>query len=64
MQEAKLRSYAEVQPVQKIDIELVYIIDTNQISDHYRDYLIQQYGTADLTPLPSSDPNDLLNWPE
>lgn len=35
----------------------------NGLSAEHRDYLISRHGTADLTPLPTMDPADPLNWP-
>jgi hypothetical protein len=33
------------------------------ITAEHRDYLIARHGTADLSPLPTMDPADPLNWP-
>jgi hypothetical protein len=34
------------------------------INVQHQEYLIQRHGTFELGPLPSSDPQDPLNWPE
>lgn len=33
------------------------------LSPEHREYLISRHGTTDLSPLPSMDPADPLNWP-
>ncbi|TVY81245.1 Efflux pump radE [Lachnellula suecica] len=33
------------------------------LSPQHRDYLMARHGTVDLTPLPTMDPADPLNWP-
>jgi hypothetical protein len=33
------------------------------LSPEHEAYLVQRHGTTNLTPLPSTDPNDPLNWP-
>ena len=34
-----------------------------QLSDEHRQFLLERHGTVDLTPLPSMDPEEPLNWP-
>jgi hypothetical protein len=36
---------------------------SGNLSPQHREYLIARHGTTDLTPLPSMDPADPLNWP-
>jgi hypothetical protein len=36
---------------------------SGEISQQHRDYLIARHGTTDLSPLPTMDPADPLNWP-
>ncbi|KAI3403423.2 hypothetical protein KGF56_003707 [Candida oxycetoniae] len=43
--------------------ECNYANSTRSLSPEHYDYLMQRHGTVDLDPLPSSDPNDPLNWP-
>jgi hypothetical protein len=38
--------------------------ESDILSPDHRDYLLQRHGTLDLTPLPSADPADPLNWPQ
>lgn len=35
----------------------------SDLSPAHRDYLIARHGTTDLSPLPTMDPADPLNWP-
>ena len=35
----------------------------SQLTPSHRDYLLSRHGTIDLNPLPSTNPNDPLNWP-
>lgn len=38
-------------------------VSGEQLPPDHRDFLLARHGTLQLTPLPSSDPRDPLNWP-
>jgi len=38
-------------------------VEELNLSTEHRDYLMARHGTLDLTPLPTMDPTDPLNWP-
>lgn len=45
----------------RTDIE-DYAAAAASLTPEHRDYLLKRHGTLNLSPMPSSDPADPLNW--